>query len=46
LPVGLKRSGMADMKSKEKWSKREEEIVAFYIPQETAVEKRTQVSNK
>lgn len=42
LPVGLKRPGMADMKSKEKWSKRDEEIVAFYIPQETAVEKRTQ----
>lgn len=35
-----------NMESKAKWSRPEDEIIAFYVAQETAVEKRTGVSRQ
>ena len=34
------------MESKVKWSRPEDEIIAFYVAQETAVEKRSGVSRR
>lgn len=34
----------ANMETKEKWCRPKEEIVAFYVAQEAAVEKRSEVS--